>query len=117
MVSTPPLLQQIRAGKIKAIAVAGATREKLLPDVPTTAELGMPRLKLTNWFGVFGPKSMPTDLKQSLANDVIQALSDPSILQRLEAQGLTPTPLKGADLRKFIDDEMKMYQATGCGLF
>jgi tripartite-type tricarboxylate transporter receptor subunit TctC len=108
--TTPPLLQQIRAGNLKALAVAGEAREKLLPEVPTTTELGMPGLQLTNWFGVFGPKSMPRDLTQSLAKDVLSALAEPAMKSSLEAQGLTPTPLEGAALRKFIDAEMAKYQ-------
>jgi len=108
--TTPPLLQQIRSGKLKPLAVAGPAREKLLPDVATTTELGMPNLQLTNWFGVFGPKAMPAALATSIAADVMQALTDPAMVKSLEDQGLTPTPLQGSQLRDFIDAEMKKYE-------
>lgn len=108
--TTPPLLQQIRAGKLKPLAVAGPAREKLLPDVPTTTELGMPNLQLTNWFGVFGPKAMPAALTKSIAADVIKALADPAMAKSLEDQGLTPMPLQDRQLRDFIDAEMKKYE-------
>ena len=108
--TTPPLLQQIRAGKLKPLAVAGPAREKLLPDVPTTTELGMPNLQLANWFGVFGPKAMPAALAKSIAADVMQALADPALVKSLEDQGLTPMPLQGSQLDDFIDAEMKKYE-------
>src|SRR5690606_2259872 len=60
--TTPPLLGNIRAGKLTPILVAGDKREKLLPDVPTSVELGMPALQLTNWFGVFGPTQLPAPI-------------------------------------------------------
>ncbi|MFA5488250.1 MAG: tripartite tricarboxylate transporter substrate-binding protein, partial [Candidimonas sp.] len=53
--TTPPLLGNIQAGKLKPLLVAGDTREALLPDVPTAVEKGMPELQLTNWFGLVGP--------------------------------------------------------------
>jgi len=108
--TSPPLIQHIRAGKLTPLAVAGATREKLLPDVPTTTELGLPDLQLTNWFGLFGPKDMPPALVKAIATDVMQVLADPAMVKSLEDQGLTPTPLQDKELRGFIDAEMKKYK-------
>lgn len=108
--TTPPLLPHIRSGKLKPLAVAGPTREKLLPDVPLTSELGLGTLQLTNWFGVFGPKSMPVELVRAISNDVLAVLGDPAMVKSLEEQGLTPTPLTGAALHDFIDAEMKKYE-------
>jgi tripartite-type tricarboxylate transporter receptor subunit TctC len=109
--TTPPLLQQIKAGKLKPILVAGEKRERLLPDTPTAVELGMPDLKLTNWFGVFGPKGMSSALRDKIAKDVMQALRDETVLKQLEEQGLTPRPLQGTELNAFIADEMTKYKA------
>lgn len=109
--TTPPLLQHIRAGKFRPIAVAGSAREKLLPDVPTVVELGLPRLQLTNWFGVFGPKGLPDPILEKITSDVMQALAEPKLIKALEEQGLAVTPLRGAAFRNFIDAEMKKYQA------
>lgn len=108
--TTPPLLPHIRAGKLKPLAVAGPTREKLLPNVPTTTELGMPRLQLTNWFGVFAPKALPAALAGKISADVVEALASDGMIKSLEEQGLTPTPLQSAAFRSFIGDEMKKYQ-------
>lgn len=109
--TTPPLLPHIRAGKLRPIAIAGNAREKLLPDVPTVVELGLPGLQLTNWFGVFGPKAMSGPILDKITSDVMQALADPKVVQTLEAQGLSVTPLQGAAFRDFIGAEMKKYQA------
>ena len=107
--TTPPLLGQIRAGKITPLAVAGNKREKLLPEVPTFVELGYPNIQLTNWFGLFGPKNLPAAVLQNITKDVIAALNDPSIIKSLEDQGLTPRPISGDEFAKFIQAELKMY--------
>jgi tripartite-type tricarboxylate transporter receptor subunit TctC len=107
--TTPPLLPHIQSGKLKPLAVAGPRREKLLPDVPTTTELGLPTLQLTNWFGVFAPNAMPAPVLEKLSTDITQALHDPKVVKSLEDQGLTPRPISGAEFRSFIDAEMRKY--------
>jgi tripartite-type tricarboxylate transporter receptor subunit TctC len=107
--TTPPLLGQIRAGKVTPIAVAGSQREKLLPDVPTFVELGYPAIQLTNWFGVFGPKNLPAPVLNKITTDVTAALKDPAVVKQLEDQGLTPRPISGAEFSKFIASEMSKY--------
>jgi tripartite-type tricarboxylate transporter receptor subunit TctC len=108
--TTPPLLQHIRAGKLWPILVAGAAREKLLPDVPTSVELGLPRLQLSNWFGVFGPRDLPGALAGKISDDVMAAFKDPAFIRSLEEQGLTPTPRRGKAFRQFIGSEMDKYR-------
>lgn len=109
--TAPPLLPHIRAGKLRPIAVAGNAREKLLPDVPTVVELGIPRLQLTNWFGLFAPKGVSETVLDQITNDVSQALADAKVVKTLEEQGLSIKALRGAAFRDFIDAEMKKYQA------
>jgi tripartite-type tricarboxylate transporter receptor subunit TctC len=84
--TTPPLLGQIRAGKVTPLAVAGSKREKLLPEVPTFVELGYPNIQLTNWFGLFGPKNLPTAVLENITKDVTSALNDPGVIKALEDQ-------------------------------
>jgi hypothetical protein len=107
--TTPPLLGQIRAGKVTPIAVAGSQREKLLPDVPTFVELGYPAIQLTNWFGVFGPRNLPAPVLNKITTDVTAALKDPAVVKQLEDQGLTPRPISGDEFAKFIASEMSKY--------
>lgn len=108
--TTPPLLGQIRAGKVTPLAVAGNKREKLLPDVPTFVELGYPAIQLTNWFGVFGPRNIPAPVLSKITTDVTSALRDPAVIKQLEDQGLTPRPIAGAEFAKFIASEMSKYE-------
>lgn len=107
--TTPPLLGQIRAGKVTPLAVAGSKREQLLPGVPTFVELGHPAIQLTNWFGLFGPRNLPSAVLEKLAADTASAFTDPGVVKRLEDQGLNPRPLTGADFVRFIAVEMEKY--------
>ena len=107
--TTPPMLPHIKSGKLKALAVAGPTREKLLPDTPTTTELGLPTLQLSNWFGVFAPNGLPAGVLERISADIILALQDPKVAKQLEDQGLTPKPVRGDAMREFIESEMRKY--------
>lgn len=108
--TTPPLLGNIRADKLRPVLVAGDKREALLPDTPTAVELGMPRLQLTNWFGLFGPKGMDAELVGKISKDVETILASESFRKALEDKGLTPTPLGPAEFKGFINQEMDKYQ-------
>ena len=109
--TTPPLLGNIQAGKIKPLLVAGDKREALLPDVPTAVEKGMPELQLTNWFGLFGPKGLPQAIKERINKDVMAVVSDKAFQNSLKDKGLTPTPLSPDAFSKFIAAEMIKYEA------
>lgn len=107
--TTPPIIAHIRSGKLQPLAVAGAKREKLLPETPTFKELGFASIQLTNWFGVFGPKGMPADVVGKISQDVISVLNDPAVIKSLEDQGLTPRPIQGKAFADFIQAEIDMY--------
>jgi tripartite-type tricarboxylate transporter receptor subunit TctC len=106
----PPLQQHIASGKLRALFVAGPARERLLPGVPSAAEVGLPRLQLSNWFGVFGPKGLPGALADAIASDVSDVLADPTVVKGLAEQGLAASPVRGAAFRAFIDAEMQTYR-------
>lgn len=109
-------LEQHRAGKVRAIAVAGATRSPLLPDVPTLREQGVP-MDATAWFAMYGPGSLPRAQAQRIQQAVASAMKDPGLRKRLEDIGLeiiasTPEQLAAvqkADLEKWS----KPVKATG----
>jgi tripartite-type tricarboxylate transporter receptor subunit TctC len=107
----PPLQQHIASGRLRPLFVAGAARERLLPEVPSAAEAGFPKLQFSNWFGVFGPKGMSSALVDSIGADVAAVLSDPAVEKGLAEQGLAAASLRGGAFRAFIDAEFIKYKA------
>ncbi len=109
-------LEQHRSGKVRIIAVAGATRSPLLPDVPTLREQGV-AMDATAWFAMYGPGSLPREQAQRISLAVAGAMKDPALRKRLDDIGLEPigsTPeqlaaVQKADLAKWE----KPVKATG----
>ena len=80
---------QVTAGKVRALAVAAPRRLADLPDVPTTAEAGMPELEGGPWFGLLVPAGTPRPIVEWLNAEATKAFSSPEMRDRLVAQGLT----------------------------
>jgi tripartite-type tricarboxylate transporter receptor subunit TctC len=90
MVTMDSLLQslpQIKAGRLKALAVLGPKRSALLPEVPTVAEAGVPGYALTNWFGLLAPAGTPKEVLLKLNADVLRVLKDGEIRKRISEMG------------------------------
>jgi tripartite-type tricarboxylate transporter receptor subunit TctC len=86
-------LPHVRAGKIRAYAVASKERSAAAPDIPTTAEAGFPGIEVTIWQGLWAPKGTPADIIAKLNAAAVAALKDPEIRRRLEDLGQDiPTP-------------------------
>jgi tripartite-type tricarboxylate transporter receptor subunit TctC len=85
-------LPLVRAGSEKAYAVASETRAALAPDIPTFAEMGLPALTYTNWYGFFAPKGTPRDIIGKLSTAVVEALADPAARSRLAELGYEAFP-------------------------
>jgi tripartite-type tricarboxylate transporter receptor subunit TctC len=79
----------VKAGQIRALAVTTRQRSPLLPDVPTTTELGYPTLMAENYFGVSGPAGLPKDIADKLSQALAQIVADPAIQKRFEELGIT----------------------------
>ena len=77
------MLPQIRAGKLRALAVTGAKRSPELPEVPTVAEGGVKGYDVTAWFGVAGPKGMPRDIVLKLHSELLRILKNPEVQKLL----------------------------------
>jgi tripartite-type tricarboxylate transporter receptor subunit TctC len=83
----PVLLPQVKAGKLRAIAIGAPERAASAPDVPTTAEEGMPALLAENWYGMIAPAKTPADVVAKLNAAAVQAMKDPQVSAKLSSQG------------------------------
>jgi tripartite-type tricarboxylate transporter receptor subunit TctC len=84
----PVLLPLISNKSVRALALFGAERSALLPDVPTTAELGFPQMVMENWYGLFAPFGLAPDEHATLERAILAALRSPAVVERLQAGGL-----------------------------
>ncbi|HEY3792876.1 MAG TPA: tripartite tricarboxylate transporter substrate-binding protein, partial [Bradyrhizobium sp.] len=105
----PVILPQIQAGKLKPIALGARQRAPTAPDVPTTAEVGMPDLLIENWYGMIAPAGTPENIIAELNRVANEAMNDPPIKQKLADQGLTVASGTPEQFRDFIDSETKKW--------
>lgn len=89
---------QIKNGKVKRLAVMGPERLSVLPDVPTTAELGMPTMRFTNWLGVYAPAGTAAAIVDRMIGILRPAMNDLDMKEYFERSGMPPTPLFGQDM-------------------
>lgn len=116
----PALLQHIQAGNLKALAMLGAKRSPLLPDVPTPAEQGLKDFDATAWAGLFGPANMPPAVTQRLHRALTVALADPAVRSELERRDFTPVGSEPAAFRTFLAADIakwaEVVKVTGAGI-
>lgn len=101
----PGVLPQVREGRVRAIAVAGATRAAVLPDLPTMAEAGLPGFEASAWFGMAAPGGAPPALVERINAAVLAALSDPTLRTRFAQAGAEPGRLDAAGFARFVEAE------------
>jgi tripartite-type tricarboxylate transporter receptor subunit TctC len=106
--SMPTAVPQIRAGKLKGIAVMSARRSKALPDVPTTLESGIP-LEAAGWVGVLAPPGTKADTAVRMNAEINQALRQPEIRERLENIGFEPAPGSIEEFAAFLQSEVEKW--------
>ena len=82
------VLQHIKSGKLRPIAVTGSKRSPVLPDVPTMAEAGVKNVDVYSWQGIAGPKGLPADVREKFHAAVVAALNEPQVRQQLTGLGL-----------------------------
>jgi len=88
-ISTPPsLMQHVQSGKLKGLAVTGKNRHPGMPNVPTTAEAGLPSFQLESWVGLFAPAGTPAPVVAKLTDSVKKSLALPEVKERADAAGV-----------------------------
>jgi tripartite-type tricarboxylate transporter receptor subunit TctC len=100
---------QVRAGKLKLLAIAAPTRVADFPSVPTFAEAGYPTVSISAWTGLLAPAKTPRAVLEKLAKDLQQIVAMPDVRQRLQTLGMTPGAVPLADFDARIASEMTTF--------
>ena len=107
----PAALTQVKAGKLRGIAVTTQKRVDLIPDVPTVAESGLPGFEVVGWFGIFAPAGTPKPVINTLNKGINAALRAPETQERFARQGLIPGGGTPEELERFFRAELKRWGA------
>ena len=107
----PPVIGQIKAGSLRAIAVTSKTRFGLLPDVPTLTESGVPGYEVSSWNGVAVAAKTPRAIVDRLNKEIQAAVSSPQIKQRFQELGVEQNTSTPDGMRKFLVDEIAKWNA------
>jgi tripartite-type tricarboxylate transporter receptor subunit TctC len=104
--AAPSLIQLVRSGKLRVLAAASPQRNRVLPEVPTFAELGYPKVAVSLWYGLLAPAATPRGVVDRLNRETVRVLEAADIRERLEAQGAEPMPGTPEAFGTFIQEEM-----------
>ncbi len=105
----PVLLPHIKAGTLRPIALGAPQRAPTAPDVPTTAEVGMPDILIENWYGMVAPAKTPDNIIAALNRIANEAMADPSVKEKLADQGLTVAGDTPEHFRGYIEAETRKW--------
>ncbi len=106
VVDVASAINQVKAGRLKAIAVTSAKRVSVAPDVPTIAEAGLVGYEATGWFGVVMPAGTPAEIIGRMNSELVAALKRQDIRERVIAAGAEPSPSTPAEFGALIRDEI-----------
>jgi tripartite-type tricarboxylate transporter receptor subunit TctC len=99
----------VDSGQLKALAVADTARHPLIPNVPTTAEAGMPELLVVSWFGILGPPGLPKAMVDRVGKDLSAAMEEASLKERLLQVGATAAYQPAGEYARHIADEQRRW--------
>jgi tripartite-type tricarboxylate transporter receptor subunit TctC len=105
------VLAEIKAGRLKAIAIAGPTRSAQLPDVPTVAESGLPGFDVTSWYGIVVRAGTAPEIVDKLQRDIALALKDSAVAGKLSALGLEPVGNTPQQFQAMVKSETAKWSA------
>lgn len=105
----PSAMAQIKAGKLRALAVTGNTRSAVLPEVPTIKELGLAGVVVTTWNGVLAPAKMPPRLAKQIHDAIVHVAEEPSFKEKMLAVGVEPAILASPEFSARIKSEYEKW--------
>jgi tripartite-type tricarboxylate transporter receptor subunit TctC len=105
----PSVVEQIRGGRFRAMAVSSTARSRSLPEVPTMVELGYPEFDASSWFGMAAPARTPPEIIDKIADDVHAALRDPGVERQMVEQGADPVGNGPQAFSSFIEREVERW--------
>jgi tripartite-type tricarboxylate transporter receptor subunit TctC len=108
IVDTPPLVPQIKAGKVRALGVTSAKRSTSLPEIPTVAE-AVPGYEMVLWIGMFAPAGTPPEIAAKLNAEVVRIVKLPDIRQKLDGMGVEPLGNTPEQVSEWIRREIARY--------
>lgn len=117
-ITTPPTaIGHLKGGTLRALAITSAQRHPMLPDVPTTAEAGLPQFQLEAWFSVFGPAGMPADVVQKVTDAIKKVVTSSQFVDQMNAQGSNASYKSPTELAQIVKDDLgkwsKVIKAAG----
>ncbi|OZI26434.1 hypothetical protein CAL26_03655 [Bordetella genomosp. 9] len=101
------VLPLIKAGKLRPIAVAGAQRTAILPDLPTVAESGVPGYDYASWIGIVAPAATPDAVVERLSKELMQVLKAPATVAKLAENGIDPLVMTPQEMAKYMADDSR----------
>jgi len=110
LVDPPPTVPQVKAGKLKALAVTGNERLAELPDVPTMAEAGYPSVNVHLWSGMFAPIATPPAIVAKLEKALAEAIHDPGVSAKLKTLAINPSSATPEQFKRLIESDIVKFR-------
>ena len=101
----PSVVQHVRSGRLKALALSSKKRSTGLPDIPTVAESGYPNFDASSWFGLVGPANMPKPISEKISSDIARAMAVPEMKAKFIEQGAEPVASTPAQFGDYMRSE------------
>jgi len=106
-ITTPPsVIGHFAGGRIKALAYTGSKRHPSMPNVPTSAEAGLPGYEVESWFAVFAPAKTPPEVVGKLSAEIKKIVESEAFRKKVDEQGAFATYMDPAALGRFVDQEL-----------
>jgi tripartite-type tricarboxylate transporter receptor subunit TctC len=108
----PAMLEQVRGGQVRGLAVTTAKRSPAAPELPTVAETGVPGFDVAGWFALFVPAKTPPAIVEKMQIDTVTALSDPVVKAKLEKVGMAVSGSTSEELGALLQFEIEKWGAV-----